>query len=183
MRYQATAVDGAMVVSLEERADDRGFFARVFCATEFADHGLEGAISQINNSFSVHAGTLRGMHYQVAPHGEAKLVRCVRGAAYDVVIDLREGSATFGQWAGETLTADNRLMMYVPKGCAHGFLTLEDGTEMLYPASAPYHGPSERILRWDDPRFRVAWPRSPSVLSDKDRAAPDYDPEHHRSGY
>ncbi|MCW6507714.1 dTDP-4-dehydrorhamnose 3,5-epimerase [Lichenifustis flavocetrariae] len=183
MQYRPTAVDGAFVVSLEPRGDERGFFARVFCAEEFGRHGLEASISQINTSASAKAGTLRGLHYQIAPHGEVKLVKCIRGAAFDVVVDLREGSPTFGQWAGETLSADNRLMMYVPKGCAHGFLTLEDDTEMLYPATAPYHGPSERILRWNDPRFAVEWPRQPSVLSDKDAGAVDYDPARHRPGY
>lgn len=183
MLYQPTAVDGAFVVSLEKRGDERGFFARLFCAEEFAARGLENSISQINNSVSAQAGTLRGLHYQIAPFGEAKLVRCLRGSAFDVVVDLRPNSPTFGKWAGQTLTGDNRLMMYAPKGCAHGFLTLEDDTEMLYPATAPYNGQAERILRWDDERFGVVWPRTPEVLSDKDRAALRYDPSWHDPGY
>ncbi len=155
----------------------------MFCAEEFGRQGLDGTVSQVNTSASAHAGTLRGMHYQVAPHGEAKLVKCIRGAVFDVVLDLREGSATFGRWAGATLTPENRLMMYAPKGCAHGFLTLEDDTEMLYTASAPYQGAAERIIRWNDPKFAIAWPRQPAVLSPKDQDAGDYDPPLHRSGY
>jgi dTDP-4-dehydrorhamnose 3,5-epimerase len=183
MKYNATAVEGAFIVSLEPRGDERGFFSRVFCAEEFSRLGLEGSIAQINTSVSANAGTLRGMHYQVAPYGEAKLVKCIRGAAFDVVVDLRKDSPTFGRWAGETLTMDNRMMMYVPKGCAHGFLTLEDDTEMLYSASAPYQGAAERVLRWNDPRFAVVWPRSPEVLSPKDQDAGDYESVLHDPGY
>lgn len=183
MKYQPTEVEGAFVVSLEPRGDERGFFARVFCAEEFAGRDLEGTVSQVNTSASANAGTLRGMHYQVAPHGEAKLVKCIRGAAFDVVLDLRPQSPTFGRWTGAALTQENRLMMYAPKGCAHGFLTLADDTEMLYTASTPYHGAAERIVRWNDPRFAIAWPREPAVLSPKDKDAGDYDPAWHRSGY
>jgi len=179
MDYQPTAVDGAYVVSLQPRGDDRGFFARVFCAAEFAGHGLDAAIAQINTSLSVAAGTLRGLHYQLAPHAESKLVRCIRGSAFDVVLDLRPDSPSFGRWAGATLSADNRQMMFVPRGCAHAFLTLEDNTEMFYTASAAYAGAAERIVRWNDPRFAIAWPRPPVVLSDKDAAAPDFDPAWH----
>lgn len=175
MKYQATDVDGAFVVSLEPRGDERGFFARVFCAEEFAGQGLDGGIAQINTSLSVHAGTLRGMHYQIAPHGEAKLVRCIRGSAVDVVLDLRRSSPTYGRWSGALLTAENRQMMFVPKGCAHGFLTLEDHTEMFYSASAPYVGSAERVVRWNDPRFAIDWPRNPAVLSPKDESAADFD--------
>jgi dTDP-4-dehydrorhamnose 3,5-epimerase len=183
MKYAPTAVDGAFVVSLEPRGDERGFFARVFCAEEFGRQGLDGGVAQINTSVSAHAGTLRGLHYQVAPHGEDKLVKCIRGSAFDVVVDLRPGSPTHGRWAGETLTAENRLMMFVPKGCAHGFMTLEDGAEMLYTASAPYVGAAERVVRWNDPRFDVTWPRRPAVLSPKDEAASDYDPLAMAPGY
>jgi dTDP-4-dehydrorhamnose 3,5-epimerase len=183
MKYQTTEVDGAFILSLETRGDERGFFARVFCSKEFASHGLDGAVSQVNTSASAKAGTLRGLHYQAAPHGEAKLVKCIRGAAFDVVLDLREGSPTFGRWAGAVLTPENRLMIYAPKGCAHGFLTLEDETEMLYTASAPYEGPAERIIRWNDPAFAIGWPREPVVLSPKDQDAGDYDPARHRPGY
>ncbi len=183
MNYQETSVPGCYIVSLQQRGDERGFFSRLFCAKEFAEHGLEGSIAQINNSVSTFAGTLRGMHYQVAPAGEVKLVRCIRGAIFDVVLDLRKDSPTFGRWHAETLTASNRLMMYVPKGCAHGFLTLEDDTEILYPVTAPYVGSAERIVRWNDAKFGIRWPREPAVLSDKDRDAPSYDPDKHASGY
>ena len=183
MKYQPTTVEGAYVVSLEPRGDERGFFARVFCGAEFAGHGLDSHIAQINTSLSVEAGTLRGMHYQVAPHGEVKLVRCIRGSAFDVVLDLRAGSPSYGRWAGALLTADNRQMMYVPKGCAHGFLTLEANTEMFYSASTAYAGAAERVVRWNDPRFAIEWPRLPAVLSAKDEAAADFDPQLMDPGY
>jgi dTDP-4-dehydrorhamnose 3,5-epimerase len=183
MKYQPTQVDGAFVLSLEPRGDERGFFARVFCSDEFTGHGLDGSVSQMNTSVSAKAGTLRGLHYQVSPHGEAKLVKCIRGAAFDVVLDLRKGSPSFGRWEGVILTPDNRLMMYVPKGCAHGFLTLEDETEMFYTASAPYVGVAERVVRWDDPAFAIAWPRAPSVLSSKDQDVEDYDLARNDPGY
>lgn len=183
MKYQPTAVHGCFVVSLESRGDERGFFARIFDADEFAGMGMDSVYPQINTSLSAQAGTLRGLHYQVVPYGEAKLVKCLRGAAFDVVVDLRPGSPTFGKWAGETLSGENRLMMYVPKGCAHGFMTLTDDAEMLYPASGPYNGAAERVLRWNDPRFAVEWPRQPVVLSAKDRDARDYDPAWHGPGY
>lgn len=171
------------MVSLEPRGDDRGFFARFFCAEEFAGHGLEACFVQINNSVSTYARTLRGMHYQIAPAGEAKLVRCIAGRAFDVVVDMRAGSRSFGRWVGAELTAENRRMMYVPKGCAHGFMTLDDNTEMLYLASAPYAGSYERVLRWNDPAIGIDWPAVPAVLSDKDRDAPDFSPAMHSSGY
>jgi dTDP-4-dehydrorhamnose 3,5-epimerase len=183
MQYEPTTVDGAFVVSLEPRGDERGFFARIFCAEEFAGRGLESCFVQINNSVSTHARTLRGLHYQIAPAGEAKLVRCIAGRAFDVVVDMRSGSRSFGRWAGAELTAENRRMMYVPKGCAHGFLTLADNTEMLYLASAPYAGAYERVLRWNDPVIGIDWPAIPTVLSDKDRDAPDFSRTTHDSGY
>jgi dTDP-4-dehydrorhamnose 3,5-epimerase len=182
MRFEKTIVDGCFVISQEPRGDERGFFARWFCATEFAAQGLKCTIAQANNSFSAQAGTLRGLHYQIVPSAEAKLVRCIGGSAYDVVLDLRSGSPTFGKWAGETLTGENRRMMYVPEGCAHGFLTLADDTEMLYLASAPYDGSRERVLRWNDSRFAIEWPRQPVLLSEKDRTASNYDSEYHDPG-
>jgi dTDP-4-dehydrorhamnose 3,5-epimerase len=183
LRYHPTAVEGAYLVEPEPRGDERGFFARLFDADEFETHGLASRFPQINNSLSRYAGTLRGLHYQIAPAGEAKLLRCVRGAVFDVVLDLRERSPTFGRWAGKTLTPANLLMMYVPAGCAHGFLTLEPDTEVIYLASTPYVGAQERIIRWNDPKFAIDWPRAPVVLSDKDRNGGDYDPSYHRSGY
>lgn len=183
MLYRPTDIHGAFIVELEPRGDARGFFARMFDADEFAGHGLDANVPQVNTSMSTQAGTLRGLHYQVAPHGEAKLVKCIRGAVLDVVVDMRGDSPTFGRWYGVELSADNRRMLYVPKGCAHGFLTLADATEILYLASAPYSGAHERVLRWNDPRIAIAWPRDPATISDKDRDARDFDPSYHLSGY
>lgn len=183
MRFTKLTLEGAYIVELEPRADERGWFSRFFCEQEFANHGIEYRVRQINNSLSVAAGTLRGLHYQVAPHGDAKLVRCLSGAAFDVILDMRETSATYGKWHGAELTAENRKMMFVPQGFAHGFLTLEDNTEMLYPASQPYAGISERVIRWNDPRFAIEWPRQPSVVSEKDANAPDFNIARHISGY
>lgn len=179
MKFTQTGVHGACEVDLEYRGDDRGFFARVFCREEFIANGLDPEVAQVNNSMSREAGTLRGLHYQVAPHGEAKLLRCLHGAVFDVVLDLRAGSPTFGSWHGATLTAENRKMLFVPKGCAHGFLTLKPDTEVLYLASSPYAGAMERIVRWDDPKFAINWPIAPVVLSEKDANALDYDPDLH----
>jgi dTDP-4-dehydrorhamnose 3,5-epimerase len=183
MIFKTTSIEGAFLVELEPHHDERGFLSRLFCAEEFRSRDLEVTIAQINNSVSTQAGTLRGLHYQVSPAGEAKLVRCIRGSAYDLVIDVRERSTTFGSWYGAELTADNRHMMYVPKGCAHGYLTLRDDTEILYTASAPYSSGHERVVRWNDPKFGVLWPRDPAVLSDKDRLARDFMPYYHLSGY
>lgn len=183
MKYASTIIRGCFLVSLEPRGDERGFFARMFDAEEFASRGMDSVFPQINTSLSTQAGTLRGLHYQIAPHGEAKLVKCLKGSAFDVVVDLRAGSPTFGKWVSEILTEENRLMMYAPKGCAHGFMTLTNNTEMLYPASNPYNGPAERVLRWNDPRFAIEWPREPAVLSNKDSEARDYDQNWHGPGY
>ena len=183
MNFHQTDVQGCFVVEPAPRGDHRGFFSRVFDADVFRERGLADRFVQFNNSLSTEAGTLRGLHHQRAPSGEDKLVRCTAGAVFDVVLDLREGSPSFGRWAGAEITAENRRLMYAPKGCAHGFLTLEPATELVYFASTPYAGPDERIVRWNDPRFSIAWPRDPVVLSDKDRDAPDFDPTLHTSGY
>jgi dTDP-4-dehydrorhamnose 3,5-epimerase len=183
MRYTETSIPGVVIVDLEPRGDERGFFARLFDADEFAARGLEAVFPQISTSISVHAGTLRGLHYQVAPRGEAKLVKCLKGAIFDVVADMRAASPTFRQWLGVELSDENRRMLYVPKGCAHGFMTLANNTEVMYPASAPYAAAEERVLRWDDPAIAIAWPRAPAVLSEKDKTAPDFDVAYHGSGY
>ena len=183
MKYIETGIPGAWEVHLDPRSDERGFFARVACQHEFAERGLEPAILQVSSSMSAETGTLRGMHYQVAPHGETKLMRCVHGELFDVVLDLREDSPTFGKSYGVHLSAANRKMLYVPRGCAHGFLTLAPNTEIIYFVSAGYDAPSERIVRWDDPQFSIAWPSPPAVLSDKDRLAPDFSLSTHRTGY
>lgn len=171
MRYTDTKIAECVLIDLEPRGDDRGFFARLFDREEFAARGLDHDFPQINTSHSAQAGTLRGLHFQIAPHGEAKLVKCLRGAIFDVVVDLRSGSSTYGEWFGFELTDQNRTMMYVPKGCAHGFMTLVDDTEVLYPVSGPYNESSERALRWNASGLGIAWPMEPTVLSEKDRHA------------
>ncbi|MFW6058707.1 MAG: dTDP-4-dehydrorhamnose 3,5-epimerase [Phycisphaeraceae bacterium] len=176
MHFNETPVQGAYLIDLDKKGDDRGFFARVFCRNEFREHGLTTDFVQVNNSRSAQKGTLRGMHYQLPPSAETKIVRCIEGALYDVVLDLREGSPTFGQSFGAELTADNRRMMYVPKGCAHGFITLTDDVEAFYFVDAFYAPDLERGVRWDDPAFNIDWPMQPVVISDKDRNHPDFEP-------
>jgi len=183
VKFEATEVEGCYVIEPEPRGDQRGFFARIFDADAFRQNGLADRFVQVNNSMSLEAGTLRGMHYQIAPSGEDKLVRCVGGAVFDVVVDLRERSPTFGRWTGVELSSENRRLLYAPKGCAHGFMTLAPSTELIYFASAPHSAGDERVLRWDDPKFSICWPRAPTVLSDKDRGARNYDPPRHASGY
>jgi dTDP-4-dehydrorhamnose 3,5-epimerase len=179
VRFTELEVAGSYVIDPEPFSDDRGSFARVFCVEEFAEHGLEPTIVQGNLSRNRHRGTLRGMHFQRAPHEETKLVRCVSGALFDVVVDLRPDSPTFRRWAGVELTADNGRAMYVPRGCAHGFQTLEDGTVALYHASAPYTPDAEGGIRFDDPTFGVDWPLPVELISDKDRSWPDFDTQVH----
>lgn len=179
MHFTATPLEGAYLIDLDKKGDDRGFFARVFCVNEFGHHGLTTQFSQINNSLSARKGTLRGMHYQLAPKAETKVVRCVRGSLFDLILDLRPGSITFGRSFGAELSADNRRMMYVPKGFAHGFLTLADDTEAFYLVDEFYSPESERGIRFDDPRFDLQWPDAPTVVSDKDRSFPDFDPAWH----
>jgi dTDP-4-dehydrorhamnose 3,5-epimerase len=181
MIFTETPIPGAYLINLEKRGDDRGFFARAFCAKEFAAHQLVTQFVQVNNSLSAQKGTLRGMHYQLAPKAETKLVRCIRGALYDLILDLRQGSPTFGQSFGAELSADNRRMMYVPKGFAHGFLTLAADTEAFYFVDDVYAPECERGIRWNDPRFHLAWPIDPVVLSDKDANQRDFDPAWHLS--
>jgi dTDP-4-dehydrorhamnose 3,5-epimerase len=179
MIFTETPIAGAFLVDLEKRGDDRGFFARAFCEKEFAAHGLATQYVQVNNSLSAQQGTLRGLHYQLAPKAETKLVRCIRGAIYDLILDLRPGSATFGQSFGADLTAQNRRMMYVPKGFAHGFITLTDDTEALYFVDEFYAPEHERGVRWNDSRFNLTWPIAPVVLSDKDANQRDFNPAWH----
>lgn len=175
MLFEEIGIAGAYVVDLQRHGDDRGFFARAYCGEEFAAHGLASSMPQINMSHSAHKGTIRGMHYQVAPHGEAKFVRCVRGAVLDVMIDLRPDSPTYLEWLGVELTAESRRAVYVPEYCAHGFQTLVDDTEVLYPVSSPYVPAAERGVRWDDPAFGIEWPLPESpTLSPKDAAWPDF---------
>ena len=175
MKFTETPVQGAYLINLDRKGDDRGFFARVFCRNEFQTQGLSAEFVQVNNSLSADKGTLRGMHYQLPPHAETKVIRCIRGSLYDVVLDLREGSPTFGQSFGAELSAENRCMMYCPKGCAHGFLTLTDDVEAFYFVDAFYAPESERGVRWNDPAFNIEWPFEPVVISDKDRNHPDFE--------
>lgn len=179
MNFIEIDLPGAYVIELERKGDDRGFFARAFCQREFAELGLSTDFVQMNDSLSAHRGTLRGMHYQLAPHQETKLVRCIRGALCDIILDLREDSPTFGQHAKVELSAENRRILYVPKGFAHSFITLEDDTEALYLVDAFYAPDAERGVRWNDPRFGIEWPLEPTVISDKDANFPDFDPAHH----
>jgi dTDP-4-dehydrorhamnose 3,5-epimerase len=183
VRLEATEIEGCHIVEPEPHGDHRGFFARIFEAEAFRQNGLADHFVQFNNSLSLEAGTLRGLHYQIAPSGEDKLVRCVGGAVFDVVVDLRERSPSFGRWTAVEISSENRRLLYAPKGCAHGFMTLAPKTELIYFASAPYSAADERVLRWNDPKFSICWPREPTVLSDKDRGGRDYDPPWHASGY
>ena len=179
MIFTETPLKGAFLIDLEKRGDERGFFARTFCENEFASHQLSNRFVQVNNSLSAQRGTLRGMHYQLSPKAETKLVRCIRGGLHDVILDLRKDSPTFGQSFGADLTAENRRMMYVPKGFAHGFITLMDNTEAFYFVDEFYAPQSERGVRWNDSRFGITWPLKPVVLSDKDRDHRDFDPAWH----
>ncbi|WP_316195042.1 MULTISPECIES: dTDP-4-dehydrorhamnose 3,5-epimerase [unclassified Bradyrhizobium] len=181
MKFVPTPLHGAFTIELEKRGDDRGFFARFFCQQEFAEAGLPMAVVQINNSLTAKAGTLRGMHYQLPPAAEIKVVRCIKGALFDAIIDLRPDSPTHGRWYGTELTAENRRMLLVPRGFAHGFLTLADDTEALYLVSATYAPDHERGVRFDDPHFGVQWPMLPVEMSPKDRNWPDFDPAFHES--
>jgi dTDP-4-dehydrorhamnose 3,5-epimerase len=172
--FQETRLSGAFEIHLEPKADERGFFARSWCQREFENHGLNPRLVQCNVSFNSRKGTLRGMHYQAPPFTETKLVRCTRGSVYDVVIDLRSGSRTFKDWVAVVLTADKRNMIYAPEGYAHGFLTLEDNTEVFYQMSEFYNAESARGVRWNDPAFNIAWPGSVEVISERDQTYPNF---------
>lgn len=174
MKFHQTELEGAYIIELEKLEDERGFFARTFCQKELQEHGLAPMVAQANVSFNAKAGTLRGMHYQLAPYEETKLIRCTRGALYDVIVDLRPDSASYQRWIGVELTAGNYRMLYVPANFAHGFVTLEDNTEAIYFVSEFYTPGSERGLRWDDSQFNIEWPRSVDVISEKDASWPDF---------
>jgi dTDP-4-dehydrorhamnose 3,5-epimerase len=170
--FTETPLQGAFVVDLEHREDERGFFARSWCQDEFAQHGLDTRLAQCNISFNAHRGTLRGMHYQIEPFPEAKLVRCTMGAIYDVIIDLRPDSVTYKQWYAIELNAENRRALYVPDNFAHGFQTLVDSTEVFYQMSEFFHPECARGIRWNDPQFRVEWPLQEPIVSQKDNNYP-----------
>lgn len=174
MRFTETALHGAFTIDPERREDARGWFARVYCAREFEAHGLPTHLVQTNQSLTRRKGTLRGMHYQLAPHAEDKLVRCVRGAIWDAIVDLRPQSPTYCRWIGVELSEDNGRMLLVPKGFAHGFVTLTDDAAVTYQVSEFYTPASERGARYDDPAFGIEWPVPVLDMSDKDRSWPDH---------
>jgi dTDP-4-dehydrorhamnose 3,5-epimerase len=175
MTFLETKLPGVFEIHLEPKGDARGFFARSWCQREFEEHGLNPVTLQCNVSFNEKKGTLRGMHYQAEPHPEAKLVRCTQGAIYDVVVDLRSNSPTLKKWIGAVLTAANRHTIYVPEGFGHGFLTLEDRTEVFYQMSEFYHPELSRGVRWNDPAFQIEWPAQPVVISERDQSYADFE--------
>ena len=170
MIFKKTALKDAWIIDLNKLTDERGFFARSFCVKEFEDHGIKFPIAQSNVSYNYKKQTLRGMHYQLEPHGEAKLVRCTKGSIHDVIIDVRSDSPTYGKWIGIELSEKNYRMLYVPEGFAHGFITLEDETEVTYQVSEFYTPGAEQGIRWDDPAFNIEWPLDPKIISEKDKS-------------
>jgi dTDP-4-dehydrorhamnose 3,5-epimerase len=176
MIFISLAVGGACVLDVEKRQDERGFFARVWCQEELAAYGLPATLAQASVAFTRCQGTLRGMHYQAAPHEEDKLVRCTRGAAHVVVLDLRPQSASYLRWVGVDLSGDNHRTVFVPKGCAQGYQTLADDTEMFYQMTVPYAPAAACGVRYNDPAFGIAWPLKATMISERDRNWPDYEP-------
>jgi dTDP-4-dehydrorhamnose 3,5-epimerase len=172
MIFAETRLPGVLVIEPERREDERGFFARTWCRSEFETRGLNAALVQCSISWTKARGTVRGMHYQSAPFREAKLVRCTRGAIHDVVLDVRREAPTWGQWVAVRLTADDRRMLYVPEGMAHGFQTLADDTEVFYQMSEAYHPEAQRGVRWNDPACAIEWPITPVIVSARDAALP-----------
>jgi dTDP-4-dehydrorhamnose 3,5-epimerase len=175
MVFKETRLKNAFIIELEKIVDDRGFFSRAWCQKEFEAKGLNSNVVQCNLAFNISKGTLRGMHYQIAPHEEAKIVRCIRGKVYDVIIDLRPESATYLQWIGVELSSKNRKMLYVPEKFAHGYLTLADNTELFYQVSHFYAPESESGFRWNDPTINIKWPQTNGlIITDKDKNWPDF---------
>jgi dTDP-4-dehydrorhamnose 3,5-epimerase len=173
--FKETPLPGAFVLELDRRVDERGFFARTYCERELAEHGLPVSWPQCNLSRNIRAGTLRGLHYNAAPHREAKLVRCVAGAIWDVIVDLRAGSATRFRWFGLTLSAEEGNALYIPEGFAHGFVTLGDGADVFYHMGRFFEPEAARGLRWNDPRIGIQWPVTPAIISARDQSYPDFD--------
>ena len=174
MKFLETKISGVFEIRPEPIHDERGFFARSWCQNEFASHGLNSRIVQCNISRNLLKGTLRGVHYQTAPYAETKLIRCTRGSIFDVALDLRPNSRTFTEWTAAVLTAGNHHMLCIPEGCAHGFLTLEDDSEVFYQMSEFYHPESTRGARWNDPAFGIDWPGKVEVISARDASYPDF---------
>ena len=179
MKFIPSPLKDAYTIELEKRGDDRGFFARFFCIKEYDSAGLRRDVVQINNSLSRDRGTLRGMHYQLPPKAEDKIVRCIRGSLLDVIIDLRPESPTFMKHYKVVLSSENRISLFVPKGFAHGFITLEENTEAFYLVTEYYAPDCERGIRYNDPKFGIQWPFEPVVISEKDKAWRDFDPTYH----
>lgn len=175
MIFEELKLPGLFAIHLDMKVDERGFFARTWCRQEFEERGLNPALVQCSVSFNKKKGTLRGIHYQSEPHGEDKLIRCTRGAIYDVVVDLRPDSSAFRRWAGVHLTSTNHEMLYVPKGCGHGFITLEDETEVFYQMSEFYYPELAGGVRWNDKAFAIEWPLEPTVISSRDRTYADFE--------
>lgn len=174
MKFSQSKLFGAFIIDIEPKADERGMFARCWCESEFSNHNLITTLSQCSISFNRHKGTLRGMHYQMAPHAETKIVRCTRGSVFDVIVDLRQGSPTYKKWDGVTLSANNHRMIYIPQGLAHGLITLEPDTEVFYQISTPFVPESAGGVRWNDPCFNISWPMAPAVIAERDANYPDF---------
>lgn len=172
MLFTETAIPGVWVIDVERHEDERGFFGRMWCRSEFEDHGLNPRVAQANVGYSKERGTLRGLHYQAAPHEEAKYIKCTHGAVFDVAVDLRAGSPTLHRWFGIELNDRNRTMLYVPEGCAHGYMSLTDDAEILYLTSEDYAPDAAGGARWDDPAFGIEWPINVEVISEQDRRWP-----------
>ena len=175
MNFRETKIPGVFEICPDFLKDERGFFARTWCQKEFEAHNLNSHLVQCSVSFNARKGTLRGIHYQTGEHAEAKLVRCTKGSIYDVALDIRRDSPTFRRWVAVVLSAEERNMLYVPEGCAHGFLTLQDDAEVSYQMSQFYHPQSARGVRWDDPAFRIGWPGRVEVISERDRTYPNFE--------
>jgi dTDP-4-dehydrorhamnose 3,5-epimerase len=176
MKFTETKISGVYIIEPQRFEDQRGFFAPSFSQREFEKHGLTGCFVENNISYNIHRGTLRGLHYQAAPYGQAKLVRCTRGEIFDVAVDLRRESPTFREWMGVKLTAENRLMLYLPAELGHGFQTLEDNTEVFYQVSEPYRPEAYKGLRWNDPAFKIDWPLMDElVILERDSSYPDFE--------
>jgi dTDP-4-dehydrorhamnose 3,5-epimerase len=172
MKFKSIELKDSFIIESKKLNDNRGFFSRILCSKKFKKKKLTSRFVQINNSFSKKKNTLRGMHYQLYPFAESKVIRCIKGSIFDVILDLRKNSKTFGKWFGMILSEDNRKMIYVPKGFAHGFLTLEDNTEVLYFSSSFYNKKYEKGIMYDDPKFSIKWPTNPKIISKKDSSWP-----------
>lgn len=179
MKFERTSLEGVYEIFMTQHEDDRGSFGRFYCAKEMADVGLDPCIAQMSHSYNRSSLTLRGMHYQLAPSAEVKMVRCLSGELYDVVLDLRPESSTFGKWYSTILSGERQKLLYIPKGFAHGFLTLKDNTHVMYVMSEFHSSQHERGVRWDDPRFDIKWPSQPKVISRRDQEHPLFDPVFH----